>query len=183
MESTESISVSNYPFLRYDRQHFSKKRQPNFRNRPFYPLIGRLVLFTCPEMTLFSNDTAADIRKDGLGHRVRKEPLFSGSGFTSVMGGGREGLETWCRRNFVRGPAVRIEDIPARASWARDIFRPPGINPLNCPGRIFVEVGALPPGGVRRGGARAGGGWADPGPGWRDRRQLLIRRALKSGGY
>ena len=107
MRPTEAISASDSPSRRSDRQHFSKKRHPSFGNRPFHPLISRLALFTCPEMTLFSNDTAADIRKDGLGHRVRKkEPLFSGSGFTSIMGGGREGLETWCRRNFVHDPAA-----------------------------------------------------------------------------
>jgi hypothetical protein len=56
MESTESISASDYPFLGSDRQHFSKKRLPSSGNRPFHPPIGRMALIACPEMTLFSND-------------------------------------------------------------------------------------------------------------------------------
>jgi hypothetical protein len=77
MRSTEAILASDCPFRGSDRQLFSKKKHPDFRERPFYSLISDLASFTCPEKTTFSNDTAADIGKDGLGHRVReKNPCF-----------------------------------------------------------------------------------------------------------
>jgi len=77
MRSTEAILTSDCPFRGSDRQLFSKKKHPDFRERPFYSLISDLASCLCPEKTTFSNDTAADIRKDGLGHRVReKNPCF-----------------------------------------------------------------------------------------------------------
>jgi hypothetical protein len=49
---------------------------------------------------------------------------------------------------------LRIEKIRARASWARELFRPPGINPPGLPGRIFTEAG-FPPCRPRAGRGRA----------------------------
>jgi hypothetical protein len=59
MESTESILASDDPIFGVDRQHFGKKRQPSFRNRPFQLPIGIMTPIPSPEMTLFSNDTGA----------------------------------------------------------------------------------------------------------------------------
>jgi hypothetical protein len=59
MHTTESILTSDHPFFGVDRQHFGKKRLPSSGNRLFHPQIGSLALITCPEMTLFSNDTGA----------------------------------------------------------------------------------------------------------------------------
>jgi len=59
MKSTGAILTPDEPFRRSDRQHFGKKRHPNFGNRLFHPPIGSMALITCPEMTLFSNDTGA----------------------------------------------------------------------------------------------------------------------------
>lgn len=51
------ILASDNPFFGVNRQHFGKKRLPNYGNRPFQPRICGLILSACPEMTLFSNDT------------------------------------------------------------------------------------------------------------------------------
>jgi hypothetical protein len=67
MMSTEPISASDYPFRKSGWQHFNEKRPPNFKKRLFQTLIDNLICLTCPEMSLFSNDTAKEIRKDVLG--------------------------------------------------------------------------------------------------------------------
>jgi hypothetical protein len=89
MHSTEVISASDEPVFGSDRQHFSKKRQPSFGNRPFHPPIGSLAFIACPEMTLFSNDTGVlrgnnvqgDVHEGGSYRNKRRYSLhaiFSG---------------------------------------------------------------------------------------------------------
>lgn len=65
--SKEPISVSDYPFRESGWQHFDEKRPPRFKKRPFQTLIDDLICRACLEKSLFSNDTAKDIRKDVLG--------------------------------------------------------------------------------------------------------------------
>jgi len=67
VDSAEAVLGSDCPVFGSNRQYFDEKRQPSFRKRPFHLLIGDMMLFTCPEMTTFSNDTGRDIFKDGLG--------------------------------------------------------------------------------------------------------------------
>jgi hypothetical protein len=67
----EAISASDYPFLGSGRQHFDEKRHPDFRKRPFQPLIGDLTPCNYPEISTFRNDAGLDIFKDGL-QAVRK---------------------------------------------------------------------------------------------------------------
>lgn len=67
MESTEPILASDHSFFGVARQHFGKKRLPNFRNRPFHPLISGLAFNACPEMTIFYNDAGAVTGKHVLG--------------------------------------------------------------------------------------------------------------------
>jgi hypothetical protein len=66
VESTEVVLASDYPVFGTGWRHFDENRLPNFRERPFRPLIGYLMPFGCPEMTTFSNDTGQDIFKNGL---------------------------------------------------------------------------------------------------------------------
>ena len=66
MQSTGAISASDCLFRGSDRQHFSEKTHPDSGKRPFQPRIGDLNAFMGREMTTFSNDTVADIRKYGL---------------------------------------------------------------------------------------------------------------------
>jgi hypothetical protein len=60
IHSTGAEIASDPLFFQTLWQHFCKKRQPNFRNRSFQSLIGVNLPFPSPEMTTFSNDTAAD---------------------------------------------------------------------------------------------------------------------------
>lgn len=81
MKSTEAISASDYPFFWKGWQHFDEKRQPNFRERLFQPLIGDLVPIYCQEMSTFSNDAGRDIFKDGL-EAVREREAGKRQGVT-----------------------------------------------------------------------------------------------------
>jgi hypothetical protein len=83
MRSTEAILASDCPFRGSDRQLFSKKKHPDFRERPFYPLISDLAFFTCPEKTTFSNDTAADRSGMPAGACQGNKTLVFAIGFTS----------------------------------------------------------------------------------------------------
>jgi hypothetical protein len=71
MHPTGAILASDYPYFGVDRQHFGKKRLPNSGNRPFQPPIGSMALFTCPEMTLFSNDAGTFSGNNVLGDDPR----------------------------------------------------------------------------------------------------------------
>jgi hypothetical protein len=75
MQSTGAISASDCLFLGSDRQLFIEKTHPDSGKRPFQPRIGDLNAFMGREMTTFSNDTAADIRKYGLESRVTGHPI------------------------------------------------------------------------------------------------------------
>lgn len=66
MHSTEAEIAPDCLFFRAVRQHFCKNRQPNFRNRSFQSQIRDMVPIPLQEMSLFSNDTAADILGYGL---------------------------------------------------------------------------------------------------------------------
>jgi hypothetical protein len=132
MQPTEAISASDCPFRGSGRQHFSKKTHPDFRERPFYPLISDLASCTCPEKTTFSNDTAADIGKDGLEEGQNgKNPCFGNRDSVSFRGSllrrdagtGAVGNDLGARFQGIffmarAGPG----NIPARASPAKKIF-------------------------------------------------------------
>jgi hypothetical protein len=57
MKSTEVISASDYPFREIFWPQFNKKRHPDYGNRSFQSLIGRLTILPCREMATISNNT------------------------------------------------------------------------------------------------------------------------------
>jgi hypothetical protein len=113
MHSTGAILTSDEPFFRVNRQHFGKKRQTSFGNRPFQPPIGSLVPFACPEMTLFSNDTGAfpgngvlgddprDSVKEKPWERLRLSPVGRGAP------GGQPGIVAWPAAGTIRRKMYR----------------------------------------------------------------------------
>jgi len=86
VQSTEPVLVSDYPFFWPAWPQFDEKRQPDFQELPFLPLIGDLTLFPCPEMTTFSNDTGRDILPDGLeAVRERGAGKWQGTPFPVII--------------------------------------------------------------------------------------------------
>jgi len=126
MRSTEAILTSDCPSRGSDRQLFSKKKHPDFRERPFYSLISDLASCTCPEKTTFSNDTAADIQKDGLGQGCgEKNPCFP----DRVLRQRIEGISS--DGSLDRGIGK------SQGAWIMKIFSWPGLGPEI----FFVRVG------------------------------------------
>jgi hypothetical protein len=89
MKSAGAISASNYPLIGPDRQCSGEKSHTVFTKRPFQTLIGDLISFPYPEITLFSNNAGRDIRKYVL---VAGQGL-AGKGFLGIgPGRKREGV-------------------------------------------------------------------------------------------
>jgi hypothetical protein len=81
---TEPEIAPDCPFFRTVRQHFSKKRHPIFRNRPFRPPFSIPASFPRPEMTLFGNDTRGDhgLRRAGAHPYSRRQQNANTDGFS-----------------------------------------------------------------------------------------------------